>query len=188
MKPIRLSSQSRVARRGMTLVELMVCSVILVIGLGSTMASLTSFAGLEETQRETANATVAAREQLEFMQSLPFNEVFSRFNEDPLDDPGGAGSAPGAAFAVTGLTLRAGDADGMAGEILFPVDAANPGILREDTASLLFGMPRDLTGDGVVDAADHSGDYAMLPVRVRVEWQGVLGQSSVELFALMGAR
>jgi hypothetical protein len=32
-------------------------------------------------------------------------------------------------------------------------------------------MPRDLNGDGVVDALDHSVDRILLPVKVTVEWK-----------------
>ena len=42
--------------------------------------------------------------------------------------------------------------------------------LREDVESLAFGLPFDLNGDGVVDAASHDVDYRALPVIVRWRW------------------
>ena len=44
-----------------------------------------------------------------------------------------------------------------------------------------------LNGDGLVDAADHAGDYAALPVVVRVEWTGQSGPARVEIRTTLGA-
>jgi hypothetical protein len=57
--------------------------------------------------------------------------------------------------------------------------------LREDVVDPEMGMPRDLSGDSVVDSADHALDYMLLPVRVTIEWQGVTGRRRFQMFSLL---
>jgi hypothetical protein len=52
--------------------------------------------------------------------------------------------------------------------------------LREDAVAPRYGLPWDLDGDGVVDAASHHADYRQLPVVVRIRWQPK-GQSAQEV-------
>jgi len=125
--------------------------------------------GLGPSLRETGRAIEASRSLIEEMRGQPFDEIWARYNADPADDPGGPGTAPGAAFAVAGLAPVPGDPDGFVGQVVFP---AIGGELREDAVDVRLGAPRDLNLDGGVDAFDHSGDYAVLPVLVRVEWRG----------------
>jgi hypothetical protein len=58
-------------------------------------------------------------------------------------------------------------------------------VLREDVNLPELGMPRDLNGDGAVDAGNHSTDYRLLPVIVRVRWQGAGGPSQFELKTML---
>ena len=60
----------------------------------------------------------------------------------------------------------------------FPGNGAE---LREDVVNPLLGLPRDLDGDGKIDSVDHSGDYMMLPVTIRVTWNGVAGPMTYEV-------
>lgn len=186
--PQRSKPTNRLSRRGaagMTLVELAVAMVVMFVAVGATIGSLSSFAGLEHSNRETVLATLAARRTLEDVQTESFVNIFELFNADPNDDPGGVGTAPGSNFAVQGLDPQAGDADGFTGNISFPTPVGFPGILRENLNLAEFDTPRDLNADGVPDAADHSGDYVVLPIRVRVEWRGPTGNRLVELHALL---
>jgi len=57
--------------------------------------------------------------------------------------------------------------------------------LREDFISADWGMPRDLSGDSVIDAEDHSKDFILLPVTVRVEWQGSFGPRTYEVQTML---
>ena len=68
------------------------------------------------------------------------------------------------------------DADGRPGEVLFPTPTLTSSELRENTVDANWGMPRDLNGDGAIDAANHATDYKLLPVRVRVHWQSSNGR------------
>lgn len=112
--------------------------------------------------------------------------------EDPLSGglAPGAGAASGSgteADKATGTGRRAKSAPKRskrrAPQVLVPAGGglAAPAAplplleLREDVEHEALGMPRDLDGDGVVDALDHRDDYVVLPVCVHVEWQGRLG-------------
>jgi len=71
------------------------------------------------------------------------------------------------------------------GEIVFPAIsvAGGPLQLREDLLAPEFGMPngRDLNGDGNIDQLDHSGDYQLLPVIVRLRWRNGAGERTAEI-------
>lgn len=174
------ASQARAAGvRGFTFVEIMIVLVILVVALGIYASTVVSLSRSGPINRETALAMEAARSKLEELYSVPADEAFARYNASPADDPGGAGTAPGNTFAVFGLDLQEGDPDGFVGQVQFPTIG---GALREDVDDRALGMPRDLNLDsGVIDALDHSLDYQILPVRVRIEWRGRGFNRSVEL-------
>jgi hypothetical protein len=131
--------------------------------------------------REEALAAEAARQMLTTVQSAGFVQIFGLFNGATSDDPGGVGTAPGASFAIQGLNAADNDADGMPGEILFPVTAGAPTVLREDLVDARFGTPRDLNGDGLIDNANHAANYTLIPLVVRVRWRGTRGIGTYEL-------
>ncbi len=85
-------------------------------------------------------------------------------------------------FDVTGLGAVADDADGLVGEILFP---SVGGELREDVVDASLGMPRDLNGDGAIDALNHADDYIILPITIRIRWMGVSGRQTADLSLLV---
>jgi type II secretory pathway pseudopilin PulG len=172
-------------RGGFTLLELAIGTVILMIGVLGFSMSIASIGKSSQKQRELARATQAAREVIERIQAESFAEAFRRFNAVTADDPGGAGTAPGASFAVEGLSAIPGDADGQPGEVLFPTPGGTPGQLREDIVIADLGMPRDLNGDGAVDAGDHALDYKLLPVLVRVRWRSPAGDGLFELKTML---
>ena len=173
------------SRRGFSLLELMMAISVMTVGLlGFTQALITALRA-QALAREQSVATDAARRQIEILRSGNFATVFSRFNASALDDPAGAAS-PGANFTVTGLNARSDDADGMPGEILFPVDVTQPETLREDIADARLGTPLDLDLDGVVDNADHGADFQILPVVVVVRWRSAAGGGQVQLETILG--
>jgi len=187
---MRLLAQPRRAVRGLTLVELSVVLVVLLVAVSIYSNTLAATARQRVMQRESAIAAEAARTELERMLNTPFRQRYALFNADPLDDPGGPRTAPGARFAVAGLPAIAGTPGGMAGEIRFPVlnvgSAAAPAWeLREDVDDPALSMPRDLNSDFRVDALDHAENYTRLPVEVVVEWQGRVGRQRYRLISLM---
>jgi hypothetical protein len=167
------------------MVELLFAIAVILVGLLGYSRTLAETAELEDLNRETAIATDAAREIVEAINGAPFEEVFARFNSDTGDDAALTGPAPGNLFEVDGLALVPGDADGNHGEIFFPTQGTE---LREDVVLAELGMPRDLTFDGVIDGNDHAADYALLPVRVRIQWQSAGRDREFEIRTLVGVR
>lgn len=147
----------------------------LALGLLALAAAIGSGMRTVAVNREIDVAAHAAREALERLQdpATDFEQVFASHNNDPDDDPGP--DAPGGAFAVDDLR-------GAAGEILFPVGGDSGFELREDVAG------RDLDGDTEIDTENHAGDYLLLPVTVRIRWEGVAGARSVEFATVLAKR
>jgi len=171
--------------RGFTLVELLVVVTIMTLALGEVTRSMLTISKLEPISRESDLALQAAATQIDTMRALPFATLFSRFNSNPADDPGAAGTAPGNSFSVTGLDVRVGDIDGMTGRIEFPVAGLE---LREDVDDVELGLPRDLNLDGMTDALDHANDYAILPVRIVIEWSSNGRDRQIQLMTTMTTR
>ena len=174
---------SESARRGFTFVELAVGMTILLVSLLIFSSSVTGVAKQRAANRETALAVAAARNMLETLRAEDFAEVYARYNANPADDPGGAGTAPGNRFVVEGLDDAPDTVGGFDGEIVFPSveDAVAGWQLREDVELRALGLPRDISGDNVVDDQDHSASYFILPVQVRVRWSGSSGTRQYEM-------
>lgn len=158
-------------RRGFTLVELAVVVAILCVSVALFAQTMLASANMDPVAEETRIAAEAARIELEEMRALPFAQIFPSYDESAANDPGGAGSAPGAWFAVPGLVPPPGAT--AVGHVSFPVAG---GLLVENIVDDDLGLPRDLNGDGLVDALDHSGDAIVLPVRVVLEWSSKSGR------------
>ena len=173
-------------RSGFTLVEVMVALALVAFALMGFSRSLVSTMVASETDREVRAATEAARAVMERLSGASFTDVFALYNADPSDDPGGPGTAPGPGVDLPGLAPLENDPDGRVGEILLPVlDNGGNLEVREDLNAPWLGMPRDLNGDGLIDALDHSADYIVLPVVVRFEWQGSGGPARIEFHTLL---
>jgi hypothetical protein len=162
-------------------VEISVAVAVMAIGLGTAVYALLGAMSLRRSAAERTLALQAAESVLESIQATPFDEAFARFNAAGADDPAD-GVSPGDAFDVLGLEPWVGDPDGLPGEVLFPGD--NVGLF-ENVVDPELGMPRDLTLDDPpqIDGDDHAGDprVRVLPLRVRVRWRGVLGDSELVL-------
>ena len=165
-------------RAGFSVVELLITLTILLVATRMTVQTLVSVNRLSPANRETSAALAAVKNVIEEMRNVEFSEIFARYNDDPSDDPA-LGSSPGADFDADLLEAQAADADGLVGRIEFPTLS---GELREDFDDRDLGMPRDLNGDGIEDVSDHAGDYAILPVRIRIEWSGRAGDRAYEAY------
>ena len=170
-------------RAGFTFVELAMAMTVLLAALLIFSSVVGSMARQRASNRETTLAVAAARNTLETLRSEDFAELFALYNGEPSDDPSGPGTAPGNRFPVVGLDPVEDAPDGLQGEIVFPTRVGEEGRieLREDVELRDLGLPRDLSGDNVVDGEDHAGDYFILPVRVRVRWKGASGVREYQL-------
>lgn len=179
-------------RGGFTLLEVMFAAAVLAIAISGSAGAMLSAMQLDRVNRERSLALQSARRVIEQAQDVDFAEVFAAYNSVAGDDPVAMvalGTVPGASFACNGLTVQNNDPDGVSGEILFPtVLTAGVLELREDSVDAALGMPMDLNMDGVIDALDHSGDYLILPMRVRLSWTGVTGERSADLVTILSRR
>jgi len=181
-----LRPRLRTARTGFAFAELVVVMAVMLVAISIFSSTVVSTARQRAINRENAIAADAARTAIELMRNVEFNEMYARFNPDPMDDPEGPGTAPGQLFAVPGLNVIPGTMGNMAGRIELPVvNAAGSFQLREDVVDDDMGMPRDLSGDSVIDSADHAADYVLLPVRVTVAWRGATGERRFQMFTLL---
>ncbi len=185
MKGIRGRSGKRA---GFLLIEGVVGLGLLTLAFSVVLTVLVSYGRNVEANRDAARCQQAVRALLEGMQTVPISEVFATYNADPLDDPLGAGTAPGSLFQVAGL--EAADGSAFVGEIDFPavVNGGGDLVLLEDIVDKGMSMPRDLNADGIVDSLDHSADYVLLPVRLGVTWVDSAGQRSFVINHLLSVR
>jgi prepilin-type N-terminal cleavage/methylation domain-containing protein len=174
------------AREGLTLIEVVIAMTLLAVAVVGYARTIAVASVATSTSREATLAANAGKRMVERLRSLPFDEVFRRYNATTADDPFGV-VCPGDGFAIDGLDAATGDADGFPGEILFPT-AQVGGVLqlREDVVDDKLGMPSDLNGGGI-DGLDHSADYQRLPVLVRVQWRGVAGAGRIEFQTVLGS-
>jgi len=156
----------------------MVAVAILTVCVSLLSSTISSTVAHTAVRRERTLALVAAKNVLEDMHKADFGQLFALYNHEPADDPQGESTAPGPHFEVPGLTARAGDSDGFVGEIVFSTPAPP---LLENAQDSRLGLPRDLDGDHVVDGEDHSTDYIVLPVSLRLEWASRAGDGVLEL-------
>lgn len=160
------------ARRGVTLIELLIAmSVVVVALLGTTSALYFSDANREAT-REKVLAQNAARKVIEQMRDANFSTLLASYTT----------GSPGSTFTVERLNAISGVP---VGQIAFPMQGSN---LRESVIDADWGMPRDLNGDGLIDNNPHNADYKLLPVRITVRWRSVRGQGQIVVNALITLR
>ncbi len=153
-------------RAGISLLEVLIALVMFTVAVAAYASAVASTSQSSAERRAASLAAAAARDVIERMRATPAHQRFASYNADPSDDPGGAGTAPGALFAVEGLSPLPGDADGFVGVVEF---ALLEGQLREDAVDARLGMPRDLNGDTLVDGNSRASDYKLLPVCIRIE-------------------
>lgn len=160
--------------------EVMIAMSILGVMFLAISRSLVGSVKLNEVNRETALAQQGMDAMLEKLGGADFATIFVRYNSITSDDPA-LGPSPGPDFDVPGLSPLPDDPDGHVGKIVFPEYVNGSTVeLREDIDMPELGMPRDLTGDAHVDDnVNHTGDYRVLPVLLRLDWksQGVHRQS-----------
>jgi prepilin-type N-terminal cleavage/methylation domain-containing protein len=172
-------------RAGFTLLELSIALSVFLLGVLGYVRTMVSLEHAQQRAKEAGRALQAARAILERIDAEAFPEAFRRYNTVAADDPGGVGTAPGANFAVEGLAARAGDIDGLPGQVVFATHPSQPGYLWEGLDDQRLGMPCFLNADG--DQGDLlATDYQILPVLVRVEWTSSAGPGRVELATILG--
>lgn len=175
--------ERRSARGGFSLLEVILVMAVISVAGAIYAQTVASSRRLDPISAETGIAAEAARVAIEALRAQPVEQVLALYDADPSNDPGGPGTAPGATFAVEGLAP--GPGGGPVGRIDFPLVGTR---LAEDGVDEMLGMPRDLNGDGAVDALDHREDWVLLPVRVHLQWSprgGVGGTRGFEIYTML---
>lgn len=158
--------------------------VVLSISLGVLVGAVFSGIRLARTDEETAQASQALRTALARIGALAPRDAFAILNDEDGDDL--PGQSADSYLAVDELLLSDREGTPVTIQITFPVEADAPGVVREDLELPALGLPRDLDGDGEIDAADHSADLVLLPVLLRLEWQGSAGPQSLQMATILG--
>jgi type II secretory pathway pseudopilin PulG len=178
------STPDRASKRGVTIIEVTISILVLTVAAYILSSTISASLSHTVTKREQATAVEAAMNAMETLRASPFIDVFALYNDVDADDPLGPGTAPGSNFDVPGLDpiVAPGGNAAPLGTIVVP--GVN-GQLREDQDMAELGLPRDLSGDLVIDGQDHSDDYLVLPVIVRIRWQGRMGPREFEMCTML---
>ncbi len=151
---------------GFTILEAAVSMTILAVALLSLWGTLVYCSRSNVAAEQRMKALNAAQAKIEELKSVPFESL--------INDFGPMGSV-GDTFVVPSIDE---DQSNASGRIAFFVD-------ETDSHGEVLGFPLDLNGDGDADDTDVSAAFEILPVRVTVRWNGVLGEQRVDLRAIL---
>ena len=156
-------------RRGFTLIEVVITSAVLFIGL----LAMTSTSWVVHSLRGTyADKQVAYQALQGMVEDIYAQSEVAREDENgwgptlaALYQPG----APGATFNVQGLEVWPNEP--AVGTVTLVTDET----LTDADLGVQLGMPRDLDGDGAVNNTDVTASAVLLPVIVQLRWRGEAG-------------
>jgi len=174
---MHLPRTNRRTTRGFTLIEVVITSSVLFIGL----LAMTSTSWVVHSLRATSAGKQIAHQALQgVIEDLHALSEVSRDSEDgwapSILARFGAAGDPGATFNVRGLDPWPGEAT--VGTITIVTDETQTDL--ELGAAL--GMPRDLNGDAGVDDTNVGDDAVLLPVIVQLRWRGEAGNRQLRQF------
>jgi hypothetical protein len=138
---------------------------------------------LSRTTEESAVADEAVRALAGRMQTESFAQLFKQYNGSGRRR-GRRGQGPGANFDVSASRRARGRRRARRAHRLpggRPSAAASRSCARTSSTRAWHGDRSRPGPRRVIDATDHSSDYAILPVRLIVEWTGAGGNRSYEL-------
>lgn len=147
---------------GFTILEAAVSLTLLSVALLSLWGTLIYCTRSNVAAEQRMKALNAAQAKIEELKSVPFESLINEF---------GPTGTTGDTFAVTSIDADQATASG---RIAFFVD-------ETDSHGEPIGFPLDLNGDGDAADTDVSSDFSIMPVRVTVRWNGVLGEQRVDL-------
>lgn len=180
--PTRFRSPSRTSR-GFALVDICISLVILAIAMGVLVGSVFSAMRISQANEATATANHALRGVLETLSARTIQDVFALCNAEAADDL--PGEDPDDTLVLPVELMSDANGEPLSVSVTLPVEDGAPGVLREDLEMPELGLPRDLNGDGAIDAADHSGDCVVLPILLTLEWTGPSGTQKVQMATLL---
>jgi hypothetical protein len=152
---------------GFTVLEAAISMTVLAVALLSLWGTIVYCSRSNLAAEQRVRALNAAQAKLEEMRARPFEHL--------LTDYAPEGSI-GDRFGVPSIDSEELVAQG---QVVFFVDE------RANPEAEFSGLPLDLNADGDTDDADVSARCDLLPVRVTVRWEGVLGHQRVDLRAVL---
>jgi type II secretory pathway pseudopilin PulG len=152
---------------GLTLVEAAVSMTILAVALLSLWGSMIYGSRTMSAAEERKQALNIAQGKLEELKSRSLDQLIAVY---------GPSGSEGDTFSAAGIDE---DADRALGRIVFYTDET------DDTTGAGLGFPMDLNGDGDSNDKDVSVGFTLLPVKVRVTWEGALGTQFVDVTSIL---
>lgn len=174
----RRGNRSGSRQRGLSLLEVALVTGVLLVGLVSLAGSTTRVQTLSRTNHENMLAQNALRTRAEALISLS-----ESLRSAPLGWAVELQSAllAHASFDVPGL--NAVEAGGLPGSVEWLLDETS----SDASLGTHLGLPRDLNGDGDASDTDVGSAARLMPLVVRVRWQGADGpRERTEAFWLGG--
>ena len=172
----------RRSQAGSSLIEVMIACGVMMVGLLALTSTSVVVHSLDQTDDARKLAGDALRSMVDRVHAMA-----NRSLDDPISWSNGvttalnAGGSPGDEFDVTGLNPWANAAS--VGTIEVVIDET----LSDADLGLTLGLPRDLTGDGVMDETDATLNAGLLPVVVRVRWEVANAQQELtQAFFIVG--
>ncbi len=184
----------RRSETGFSLVEVIIAMGITGAALFGLVSVIAYSTRSNMAARENATALRAAEKKIETMKATIFADIFKEYS-----------AVGKSTFSVPELDSTIKDAKGLTeadrrkieilkpqavgmpvGSIKFPVDAANQlletetGLLMDNKTDLGVVVDLDLDGDGVVETKasppqNKASTYIVLPVKIEINWKGVMG-------------
>ncbi len=159
---------------GFSLLEVMISSGVLVIGLLALTSTSMVAHSLDRSDEARQTASQALRAATERVQALSIRAATDELGwATTLSDSLLPGGTPGAVFDVPRLEAWAGEAS--VGSLTLITDET----LTDASLGVNLGMPRDLNGDGDASDTDVADNATVLPVIVRVRWD--MGEGEREM-------
>ena len=145
-------------RAGLSLLDCLSAAGLITIGFLGLASGLVSNARAYERSREDVPAIHALRQLAETVRGAPFGQIVATYQGYTCSIPeiGGTGT----------VTIFVNETD-------TSPDAA------------MFGLPRDLDGDGVIATVNVTNRYFLLPIKVQISWTGREGPESRALYTML---
>ena len=162
-------AQTRSTRReaGFTVLEAAVAMGMLAVALLSLWGTLVYCSRSNVAAEQKKRAMNAAQAKIEELKSRPFSTLIAEY---------GPGGGIGDSFLVRSLDDEIEQAEG---RIIFYTDET------DTVTDPTIGLPMDLNGDGDSTDTDVAGNFQLLPVKVSIHWDGVLGRQRVDLRTIL---
>ena len=151
---------------GFTVLEATVSLTLFAVALLSLWGTLIYCSRSNVAAEQRMRALNAAQAKIEEMKAIPFEDLVIEF---------GPTGNTGDTFPVPSID---GDLSKASGRIALFVD-------ETDSHGELLGFPLDLNGDGDADDLDVTDAFQLLPVRITVRWDGILGEQRVDLRSIL---